>query len=284
MSIPLRSVIVLVVGSLAISSSCYAEDTVLKTLTTFRGEFVDIRPGQDGFPSEFQMGSESGSAAERPVHQVRVTRPFQISKYEVWQDLYEAVMGNNPSRWKGPRNSAEQMTWKDAVTFCQKATELMRNHKLIAANETIRLPTEAEWEYCCRAGTQTAFSFGDQAQRPGEQAPKASLLDEYAWHTGNAAGNDPAVGVLKPNPWGLYDVHGYLREYCLDEWNKDYKAASSDAHVPAKGDKDVHSIRGGSWRDSFVELRSAARQGFRDTAVSDAVGFRCVLIAEKVDE
>src|SRR5206468_970100 len=110
------------------------------------------------------------------------------------------VMGQNPSRWKGPRNSVEMMSWEDANEFCGKITRKLRKQGLIEKAEVIRLPTESEWEYCCRAGTTTKYSFGDKARKDGDVSPKASILNDYGWHTGNAAGNDPAVGVLKPNP------------------------------------------------------------------------------------
>jgi len=259
-----------------------SDDTKLDTvLKTFRAEFVEVTPGKGKFADRFRRGDAAGSANEQPVRQIHVSRPFHIAKYEVWQDLYEQVMGYNPSRWKGPRNSAEMMTWTDAVAFCEKATALMRERKLIAETDTIRLPTESEWEYCCRAGTETAYSFGDAAQAPGDAAPKASLLDPYAWHTGNAAGNDPPVGALKPNPWGLYDMHGYLREFCLDSWSDSNAAVPEEAHLPAAGgDATKRPVRGGSWKDPFPRLRSAARSAMDVTGADDAVGFRCLLVSD----
>ena len=124
-------------------------------------------------------------------------------------------------------------------------------------------------------------SFGDQPQQPGEPAPKAGVLDEYAWHTGNAAGNDPAVGALKPNPWGLYDMHGYLSEFCLDDWQPDYQQVPEASHQPVRNGSKECVIRGGSWQDPFPELRSSARRPFLKTAVSPGVGFRCVIAPEK---
>ena len=110
-------------------------------------------------------------------------------------------------------------------------------------------PAKAEWEYCCRAGTTTKYSFGDEAQKPGDVTPKATLLGEYGWHTGNAAGNDPPVGALKPNPWGLYDMHGYLWEFTADGWNPDYKQAPQDG-TAAKGSDEGGAADGThqSWR------------------------------------
>ena len=131
----------------------------LTQLKAFRGEFVQITP-RDG-----------------------KLQPFSIAKYEVPQNLWEAVMGNNPSRWKGPRNSVEMVSQEDAQKFCDTATSLMQSAGLIAAGQVVRLPTEPEWEFAARAGTTTKYSFGDDA----------SKLGEYGWFTGNAAGNDPAA-------------------------------------------------------------------------------------------
>ena len=250
-------------------------------LKTFVDELVTITPGQGAFPKSFRMGSEKGSPNEKPVHEVTLAKPFAIARYEVPQNLYEHVMGKNPSKWKGPRNSAEMMTWQEANTFCERLTKLLRQENLIGEDELIRLPTEAEWEYCCRAGTETAYSFGDMAQRPGDIGKTASILDAYAWHTGNAAGNDPPVGALKPNPWGLYDMHGYLSEFVADHWHENYQSAPNDGstwlrRTPAESKVEQHVIRGGSWRDAFPSLRSAARVSFDANERSDAVGFRCV--------
>jgi formylglycine-generating enzyme required for sulfatase activity len=204
-----------------------AEPAQKDLLNAFVSEFVEITPGQKAFPKSFVQGAQK-PASEAPAHEVTLAQPFAIAKYEVPQNLYEAVMGTNPSKWKGPRNSVEMMSWNEAVEFCQKLTELLRAEGLIAKDEVIRLPTESEWEYCCRAGTRTAYSFGDRATNATDSGAKASLLDPYGWHNGNAAGNDPPVGALKPNPWGLHDVHGYLWEYCADEWHKDYDGAPAN--------------------------------------------------------
>src|SRR5262245_14684262 len=150
----------------------------LKLLKTFRDEFVAVTP-RDGN-----------------------LKAYSIAKYEVPQNLWQAVMGGNPSRWKGPRNSVEMLSLEEARRFCREATSLMQATHVIEAGQTVRLPTEAEWEYAVRAGSTTKYSFGDDAGK----------LGEYAWFNGNAAGNDPPVGAKKPNPWGLYDVHGYLWE------------------------------------------------------------------------
>ena len=246
-------------------------------LKTFVDELVEITPGKGIFPNQFDMGRRDGKPAERPQHFVRLTEPFAIGKYEVPQNLYEEIMGVNPSRWKGPRNSVELLTWDDANAFCAKITKRLHEERLIGPDQMIRLPTEAEWEYCCRAGTTTRYSFGDNPQNVKDVSPKASILDDYGWHTGNAAGNDPPVGALKPNPWGLYDMHGYLWEFTADEWTPNYREASlsgSFKKLPV-APKTV-AIRSGSWKDEFSDQTSSARRPFARTEKDDAVGFRCV--------
>jgi formylglycine-generating enzyme required for sulfatase activity len=237
-----------------------------RILGRFLDEFVSLNPGKDRFPASFEMGSADGPDAEKPVRTVAV-KPFQLGKYEVTQELYEAVMGKNPSRWKGPRNSVEVVNWYEAADFCRKATAQLQRRKLLAEGDLIRLPTEAEWEYACRAGTKTRYSFGDDVK----------LLTEYAWFTGNAAGNDPPVGKKKPNPWGLYDMHGYVWEWCQDAWHPTYQGAPADGS--ARDGKDVKErvIRGGAWTEKPDTCRSAARGMASADFRSEAVGFRCVL-------
>ncbi|HZE95818.1 MAG TPA: formylglycine-generating enzyme family protein [Planctomycetota bacterium] len=195
-------------------------------LKTFREEFVSIKAGK--------------------LNDAAVPA-FSMAKYEVPQNLWESLTGANPSRWKGPRNSVEMLSFDEAVSFCRTATEKLRAAKLIDADQVIRLPNEVEWEYAARAGTTTKYSFGDDAKD----------LDAHGWYHGNAAGNDPPVGARKPNPWGLYDVHGYLWEWC-----------------------EGHILRGGSWKDDADALASSSRKEVAATLKDDAVGLRCVLATE----
>ena len=241
----------------------------LALLKTFREEFVAISPGKGDFPTSFTMGrAEGGSAAERPTRQVKLMTPFHMAKYEVPQNLWEAVIGSNPSKWKGKRNSVEMLTFAEAGAFCQKTTELLRAAKLIEPGQVVRLPSEAEWEYCCRAGTKSVYSFGDEEKD----------LGPFGWFTGNAAGNDPPVGAKKPNAWGLYDMHGYLSEWCSDPWHADYKDAPSGVAPWTKGgDEGRHVVRSGSWKDKADRLTSTFRQGLKGDTLDDAVGLRCVL-------
>lgn len=239
-----------------------------KLLSTFRDEFIEITPGEGDFSASFRLGTEDGPENERPGHAVELSRRFWVARYEVPQNLYEAVMGKNPSKWKGPRNSVEMVSFDDAQTFCRQATELLRAQKLIDEGQVIRLPSEAEWEYCARAGTTTRYSFGDEADK----------LGDFGWFTGNAAGNDPPVGAKQPNAWELYDVHGYLWEWCADGWHENYAGAPADGSAWAgSAEEQRHVLRGGSWKDTAEKLTSSFRRGepcdFRD----DAVGLRCIL-------
>ncbi len=264
----------------ALDESAKVDSEVSKLLQTFRDEFVAIKPGTKSFPESFRFGA----ADDKLAVDVKLLKPFEISKYEMYQSLYEAVMGNNPSRWKGSRNSVEQLSYADAGEFCKKVTILLRAAKLIEANQSVRLPTEVEWEYCARAGTTTRYSFGDEAQNKGDVENLATLLDPFAWHTGNAAGNDPEVGVLKPNPWGLYDVHGYLWELCEGDWSDSVKDVAADPHTPYRNIDAAAAMavmRGGSWKDKYTALTSSSRSKFlKTTGRDDAVGFRCVLIQD----
>ena len=236
-------------------------------LRRFADEFVRLTPGGGKFPASFRMGtSGDGPDAEKPVVKVTFRRPFAAAKYEVTQELYEAVSGRNPSRWKGPRNSVEMVSWDEAGDFCRRATDLLRERKLLPEGEVVRLPSEAEWEYACRAGTATAYCFGDDA----------AGLGAYGWFKGNSPGEDPPVGRKKPNAWGLYDMHGYVWEWCADAWSADHRGAAADGGPRAgKGAKE-RVVRGGSWTDDAAAARSAARAGRSAAYRGDTVGFRCV--------
>lgn len=262
-------------GGLALAAillAARAPDDTEKLLKVFREEFVPIAPGEKDFPASFEMGSASGEKSEQPVHKVTLAYSFQVARYEVPQNLWEAVTGKNPSRWKGVRNSVEMLSFDEAVDFCKKATEAMRSAKLIEATQVIRLPSEAEWEYAARAGTKTKYSFGDDAKE----------LDDHAWHTGNAAGNDPPVGAKKPNPWKLYDVHGYLWEWCADVWHDSYEGAPVDGSAwTAGGDSKRRVLRGGSWKDEAPKLTSSYRRPAAAGTRDDAVGLRCILATER---
>jgi len=219
-------------------------------------KLVLIRPGK------FMMGSpdsEQGRQGdEGPQHEVVITKPFYMGVTEVTQAQYEAVMGTNPSKFKGPTNPVDSVTWDEAVEFCRRLSE--------KTGKTVRLPTEAEWEYACRAGTKTRFSFGDSD----------SVLGDYAWYKSNSGGKTNPVGQKKPNPWGLYDMHGNVWEWCAD-WYGDYpKGAVTDPQGPAAGTSRV--LRGGSLLYDPKYFRSASRIRLTppDTRAHDC-GFRCAM-------
>jgi formylglycine-generating enzyme required for sulfatase activity len=234
-------------------------------LKQFAGEFVLLTPSQGKFPASFIMGSRQNDA-EKPPRKVAFAYPFAMAKYEVTQELYHVVMGDNPSKWKGPRNAVEVVSWQQANDFCDKATKELRAAKLIGATETVRLPSEAEWEYACRAGTTTAWSHGDALDD----------LGVYCWYKANSKGHDPPVGAKKPNPWGLYDMHGYNWEWVADAWAPDYTDAPTDGGPRQLPDVKDRVIRGGSWADAADAARSSARHHVPAATRGDTIGFRCV--------
>ena len=166
-------------------------------------------------------------------HPVTITRPFHIGAFEVTQEQYQKVMGKNPSHFKGPNNPVEKVTWDEAVEFCRRLSKLPEEK---AAGHVYRLPTEAEWEYACRAGTTTKFSFGDDEGQ----------LDQYAWYRDSKGtkGTHP-VGEKKPNPWGLYDMHGNVGEWCQDRFGEYPRGPVTDPTGPTTGSGRV--LRGGGW-------------------------------------
>jgi formylglycine-generating enzyme required for sulfatase activity/predicted Ser/Thr protein kinase len=175
-------------------------------------------------------------------HEVALSKPFYLGVTEVTQAQYEAVMGTNPSEYKGATTPVESVFWDDAALFCKRLSE--------RTGQAVRLPTEAEWEYACRADTQNEFSFGDDP----------SALGDYAWHGGNSRYHPHPVGQKKPNAWGLYDMHGNVHEWCAD-WYGEYpkRPVTTDPTGPASGT--VRVLRGGSWGyDKPVNFQCADRQ------------------------
>jgi formylglycine-generating enzyme required for sulfatase activity len=241
-----------------------------KVLRRFALEFVLLEPGKGKFPASFRMGSAGAAPdSEKPPVTVTFRAPFAVARYEVTQELYQAVTGGNPSRWKGPRNSVEMVSWKEAGDFCRQVTAELRRLKLLAPGQVIRLPSEAEWEYACRAGTTTHYSFGD----------KAADLGGYAWFKGNSKGEDPPVGRKKANAWGLYDMHGYVWEWCADAWHPTHEGAAADGRARVDRGTKGRVVRGGSWADDADRCRSAFRSHKPLDFRHDTVGFRCVRAA-----
>jgi formylglycine-generating enzyme required for sulfatase activity len=211
-------------------------------------EFVQIPAG------EFDMGSESGAPDERPVHPVRISKAFEVGKYPVTQGQWEAVMGSNPSSFKGADRPVELVSWNQVREFLKKLNEERDGYRY-------RLPTEAEWEYAARAGTT------------GDYAPE---LDAVAWYAANWGGETHPVGQKRPNGWGLYDMLGNVWEWCQDWHGADYYKTSPavDPRGPESGKFRV--VRGGSWLSPPSCLRAPFRLGFGPGDRFHFLGFRCV--------
>jgi formylglycine-generating enzyme required for sulfatase activity len=195
----------------------------------------------------FMMGDASGGPDEKPPHRVTLTKPFYLGVHEVMNSQWKQVMGSVPSKRKEDAHPVEQVSWEDAVEFCRKLSELTEERK---AGRVYRLPTEAEWEYACRAGTTTKYSFGDNE----------TLFGDYGWFTDNSASQTYPVGLKKPNAWGLHDMHGNVWEWCSD-WIAGYTDGEvMNPQGRSSGSRRV--FRGGSWGSVAWGCRSATRDGY----------------------
>ena len=215
-------------------------------------------------PGGFTMGSRHHprvwAMVRSSAHSVELTRPFWIATCEVTQAQYTKVMGRNPSHFVGTQLPAEQVTWEEAMEFCRKLTEMERAADRLPTDFVFRLPSEAEWEYCCRAGTT------------GEHAGRLSSM---AWYAENAEQTTHPVGQKRANSWGLYDMHGNVCEWCWD-WQADYSYGTArDPIGPANGSHRV--VRGGSWLDDPLYCGSAQRSRGDPERASSLIGFRVVL-------
>ena len=207
------------------------------------------------------MGDANGGSDETP-HEVTLTQSFQMGIHEVTQEQYEQVMGNNPSEFKGANNPVDSVSWEEALEFCRKLSELPAEK---SAGRVYRLPTEAEWEYACRAGTTTKYSFGDDD----------SKLGDYAWIGGNSGRTTHPVGSKKPNAWGLYDMQGNVWEWCQDRYGYYPGQAVTNPSGPTSGSVRVN--RGGSWYGTAGFCRSAHRYWYKPSFRYDSFGFRVCL-------
>jgi formylglycine-generating enzyme required for sulfatase activity len=202
------------------------------------------------------MGSTDGQADEQPVHQVTISYSFYIGKDEITQAQWQAVMGGSPSHFSCRNCPVEQVSWDDTRAFLKRLNE--RND-----NFTYRLPTEAEWEYACRAGTT------------GDYAGPLSLV---GWSSDDAGKTQP-VGGKRPNDWDLFDMHGNVFEWCEDWYHDNYNGAPVDGSAwLSGGDRKYRVLRGGSWNSNANILRSAHRSGNPPALRHPAVGFRVVAV------
>jgi len=218
-------------------------------------EFVDIQSG------EFMMGSDRGLGYEQPVHKVVLSKDFSISKFEITQKIWELVMNSNNSTVKSENLPVMNITWEDAIGFCNNLSALYgldsvytksgNNYVFNSNKNGFRLPTEAEWEYACRAGSDSDY-------------PGTGILDDMGWYNGNSAFNPHEVGTKLPNAWGLYDMNGNVWEWCWDWYDDEYYYSSptNDPKGPASGQKRV--LRGGSCSDGATFARSSNRTYLSD--------------------
>lgn len=222
-------------------------------------------------PGTFQMGSDHGRPNEKPIHSVTISKGFYMGIYEITQKQYQTAMGTNPSRFKDTSDDenefkfdelpVESVSWDEAVEFCKKLSQ--------KEGKTYRLPTEAEWEYACRAGTTTVYCFGDRI----DHRFRIRCKEDGIKHTSG-------VGSTHDNKWGLHSMHGNVWEWCQDIYDKDYYSRSSenDPQGPISGKYRV--IRGGSWQRPARICTSSFRLGANPGYRSDGCGFRIVMDSE----
>lgn len=227
-------------------------------------EFVTVPAGS------FEMGSPPGDPgsfeAERPVHTVTFDYSFEIMTTEVTQAMWEELMQNpwsDPSHFSGPDRPVDNILWEECLAFADAMNELDPGHEY-------RLPSEAEWEYACRAGTTTRFYWGDD--------PGYTEIWQYAWFSENSGGETHPVGEKLPNSLGLFDMSGNGWEWCLDTWHADYEGAPADGSAWMEGSAD-HIIRGGGWIIGGRYCRSAHREYISAGNTYSFLGFRLVRTA-----
>jgi len=216
---------------------------------------------------KFMMGSPETEKRRRedegPQRQVTISRPFYMGLTEVTREQYQCVTGKNPSEFKGPRSPVEMVSWDDATVFCTALSKKTRR--------AVRLPTEAEWEYACRAGGKAAYGFGDDEAK----------LGEYAWHQRNASDKGEKhthpVGQKKPNAFGLYDMHGNVWEWCRDWYTENFYANAKDADPENTEKASFRIVRGGSFNTYVWYCRSAYRRKGDPHTPRNFIGFRVVV-------
>jgi formylglycine-generating enzyme required for sulfatase activity len=250
-----------------IQLGCQTHTQFPKTITNSIGMKLVLIP-----KGTFMMGSpieEEGADDDEVQHQVTIGNDYFLGVTEVTQGQYEKVMRTNPSYFQkrvirksdSSMYPVEQVSWEDAVEFCKKLSDLPEEKK---AGRVYRLPTEAEWEYACRAGSKTAFNFGESAKS----------LGDYAWFVDNSGNQPHPVGEKRANAWGLYDMQGNVWEWCSDWYGKYPTGAVRDPSGPSEGS--VRVRRGGCWDNPAAPCRSAFRNGF-DPLNPDLYGFRVAL-------
>jgi formylglycine-generating enzyme required for sulfatase activity len=256
---------------------CQVDSKVLELAKDVKLKFVWIKPG------DFVMGSpenEAGHDYSETQHLVRIGLGFWMQATETTQAQWESIMGANPSRFEGDsRRPVERVSWNDCQEYLKRLNDRLKFQR---SPLNADLPTEAEWEYSCRAGSAEAYCFGHDKSR----------LSDFAWYSGcsesSLTGQTHPVGELKPNDWGLYDMHGNVSEWCKD-WYGEYETprgekvihttSVKDPQGPPRGEYRV--LRGGAWNGSFSVQRSAVRFKLDPGGTGSMYGFRIVLRGSK---
>lgn len=224
-------------------------------------------------PGRFVMGSPAEEPGrdydEAPLTEVTLTHGFWIGAREVTQAEYKAVKGVNPAQFiEDPALPVERVNWREAVEYCELLTRRWAEEARLPEGYAFRLPTEAEWEYACRAGATTRFSHGDD--------PEARRLGEFAWYGENSDSMSHPVGGRRPNAWGLHDLHGNVLEWCLDSATT-YPGGSVTNYLSGAGRSPLRVARSGSWLYGANAARSANRDSYAETTRCSDLGFRVVL-------
>jgi len=227
------------------------------TINSIGMELVLIPPGS------FRMGGdkklEQAEDHETPRHIVKISQTYFLGKYEVTQIQWSEIMNNNPSEFVDDKRPVERVSWNDVKVFIQKLNTKEETNKY-------RLPTEAEWEYAARAGSESSYAFGSDT----------IMLSQFAWYRKNSGGKTHPVGQLNPNVWGLYDMHGNVHEWCQDWFDRQYysQSASNAPLGPSTGL--AKALRGGDWGSEDWYCRSASRSLSSPDRRSNRLGFRLV--------
>ncbi len=231
---------------------------------------MELRPVTAG---SFRMGSNGGDSDEKPAHTVEITRDFWLGKCQVTQAEYEALLGTNPSYFKGARHPVETVRWEDAAAFCARLTEREATADRLPAGYEYRLPTEAEWEYAARGGAVTrAFTYAG-----------SDYVEAVAWFKGNGAGKTHPVGEKKANELGLHDMSGNVWEWCLDWYDADYYGKTEGESDPVNLEvASSRAVRGGGWVFSAWYVRTTNRDAFGPLDAFYSLGFR-VCLGPKID-
>ena len=237
----------------------------------YGGNYLLIEPG------EFRMGDLVGDGLDRelPVHNVIISRPFFIGERLVTQAHWSAVMDSNPSKfsdgWSAGLQPVERISWTDANEFISNLNELTKDVVNLGLKGIWRLPTESEWEFVARSGTDSKWCFGNLD----------SNLDDYGWHAGNSGASPNVVGQKKPNEWGILDIYGNVSEWCEDDFSANYDKKDSSQNAQTFSESELKVHRGGSWFTESDSTRSSARNKASKNSRSDGIGLR--LVWEPID-